>query len=130
LRYLDTQTNLSKRRIRWIKTLQEYDYEILYVQGKFNAVADELSRINESPSTELYMGSEEDADSDVASLNVVGTVRRSILGKSMVSCLLRTYRADKAIRKDFKNPEVSRFEKSLDGILYAAENGQKMLVVP
>jgi hypothetical protein len=80
-----------------MKTLQEYDYEILYVQGK---------------------------------LNVVGTVRRSILGKSMVSCLLRTYRADKAIRKDFKNPEVSRFEKSLDGILYAAENGQKMLVVP
>ena len=34
LRYLDTQTNLSKRQMRWMETLQEYDYEIVYVQGK------------------------------------------------------------------------------------------------
>jgi RNase H-like domain found in reverse transcriptase len=51
LRYLDTQTNLSKRQIRWMETLQEYDYEIVYVQGKFNVVADALSRINTSPSS-------------------------------------------------------------------------------
>jgi hypothetical protein len=48
----------------------------------------------------------------------------------MVSDLLRAYKADKAIRKDFENPEVGRFEKSLDGIFYAVENGQKWLVVP
>jgi hypothetical protein len=53
LRYLDTQTNLSKMQMRWMATLQEYDYEIVYVQGKFNVVADALSRINESPSSEL-----------------------------------------------------------------------------
>jgi RNase H-like domain found in reverse transcriptase/Reverse transcriptase (RNA-dependent DNA polymerase) len=46
LSYLDTQSNLSKRQLRWMETLQEYDYEILYVQGKFNVVADALSRIN------------------------------------------------------------------------------------
>jgi RNase H-like domain found in reverse transcriptase len=49
LRYLDTQTNLSKRQMRWMETLQEYDYEIVYVQGKFNVVVDALSRISESP---------------------------------------------------------------------------------
>jgi hypothetical protein len=100
------------------------------VQGKFNAVADALSRINESPSTALYVGSEDDEDSDVLALNAMGTVSRSMLIKSMVSDLLRAYKADKAISKDFENPEVGRFEKSLDGIFYAVENGQKRLVVP
>jgi RNase H-like domain found in reverse transcriptase len=101
LRYLDTQSDLSKRHMRWMETLQEYDYEILYVQGKFNVVADALSRINESPSTALYMGSEDDEDSDVVELNVVGTVSRPMLSKSLVSYLLREYKVDKAISKDF-----------------------------
>jgi hypothetical protein len=64
MRYLDTQTNLSKRQMRWMETLQEYDSEIVYVEGKLNVVADALYRINESPSAELYMGSEENEDSD------------------------------------------------------------------
>jgi hypothetical protein len=87
LRYLDTQSNLSKRQMRWMETLQEYDYEIVYVQGKFNVVADAFSRINESPSTALYVGSEDDEDSDVVALNVVGTVSRPMLSESMVSDL-------------------------------------------
>ena len=46
--------------MRWMETLQEYDYEIVYVQGKFNVVADALSRISESPSSELYTGEDEE----------------------------------------------------------------------
>jgi hypothetical protein len=115
--------------MRWMETLQVYYYEIVYVQGKFNVVADALSRINESPSTALYMGSADDEDSDVVALNVVGTVSRPMLSKSMVSDLLRAYKADKDISKDFENTEVGWFEKSLDGIFYAVENGQKRLVV-
>jgi hypothetical protein len=111
LRYLDTQSNLSKRQMRWMETLQEYDYEIVYVQGKFNVVADALSRINESPSTALYVGSEDDEYSDVVALNVVGTVSRPMLSKSMESDLLRAYKADKAISKDFENPEAGQFKK-------------------
>jgi hypothetical protein len=67
----------------------------VYVQGKFNIVADALSRINESPSTALYMGIEDDEDSDVVALNVVGTVSRPVLSKSMVSDLIRAYMADR-----------------------------------
>jgi hypothetical protein len=52
--YLEVHAYLSKRQMNWMETLQEYDYEILYVQGKFDVVADVLSRINESPSSELY----------------------------------------------------------------------------
>jgi hypothetical protein len=130
LRYLDTQSNLSKRQMRWMETLQEYDYEIVYVQGKFNVVADVLSRINESPSTALYVGSEDDDDSNMVALNVVGTVCRPMLSKSIVSDLLMAYKADKEISKDFENPEVGRFEKSLDRTFYMGENVQKRLVVP
>ena len=113
-----------------METLQKYDCEIVYVQGIFNVVADALSRINESPSTELYMGSEDDEDSEVVALNMVGTVSRPMLSKSMVSDLLRAYKADKETRKDFENPEVGRFEKSLDGLLYAVYIGKRRLVVP
>jgi hypothetical protein len=83
--------------MRWTETLQEYDYEIVYVQGKFNFIADALSRINESPSTALYVGSEDDKDSDVVALNVVEAVSRPMLSKSMVLDLLRAYKEDTAI---------------------------------
>ena len=44
LRYLSTQPNLSRRQCRWMELLQEYDFEIEYVKGKENVVADALSR--------------------------------------------------------------------------------------
>jgi hypothetical protein len=74
--------------------------------------------------------SEDDEDSDVVALNVMGTVSRPMRSKSLVSESLRAYKAEKAISKDFENPEVGQFEKSLDGIFYAVKNGQKRLVVP
>jgi Integrase zinc binding domain len=101
----------------------------VYVQGKFNVVAVALSRINESRSTALYMGSEDDDDSGVVPFNMLGTVIRPMLSKSMVSDLQRAYKADKATSKNFENTEAGLFEKSLDGILYSVENGQKRLVV-
>jgi RNase H-like domain found in reverse transcriptase len=122
LRCLDTQTNLSKRQMRWMETLQEYDYEIVYVQGKFNVVADALSRISESPSSELYTGEDEEEISEAVAVNVVGAVSRPMLNKSMVSELLRAYKADINTRKYFENPEDGRFEKSVDGLLYAVDN--------
>jgi hypothetical protein len=113
-----------------METLQEYDYEIVYVQGKFNVVADALSRINTSPSSELYTGEDEEKAALAVALNVVGSVSRPMLTKAMLSEVLRAYKADKNTRKDLENPEEGRFEKSADGLLYAVENGERMLVVP
>jgi hypothetical protein len=43
---------------------------------------------------------------------------------------LRAYKADQNTRKDFENPGDGRFEKSVDALLYAVDNGQRRLVVP
>ena len=44
LKYLDTQPYLSKQQIRWVETLQQYDFTIKYQPGSSNQVADALSR--------------------------------------------------------------------------------------
>jgi hypothetical protein len=113
-----------------METFQEYYYEIAYVQGKFNVVDDALSRINESPSSELYTGEDEEEAAEAVAFNVVGTVSRPILTKSMLSDVLRAYKSDTNTRKDFENPDDSIFEKSVDGLFYSVDNGQRRLVVP
>lgn len=44
LKYLDTQKTLSRRQARWVEFMQEFDYEVAYIKGKANIVADALSR--------------------------------------------------------------------------------------
>lgn len=44
LRHLQTQPNLSARQARWTEFLSQFDFEIIYQQGKDNIVADALSR--------------------------------------------------------------------------------------
>ena len=44
LQYIFTQPNLNARQRRWMEFLCEYDFEMKYIQGKENVVADALSR--------------------------------------------------------------------------------------
>eukprot|EP00253_Pinus_taeda_P018597 PITA_18597 len=44
MRYLFGQPNLNARKTRWLATLSEFDFEIRYIKGKENMVADALSR--------------------------------------------------------------------------------------
>lgn len=44
LRHFKTQQTLSKRQSRWMEVLADYDYELAYIPGKKNAVADAMSR--------------------------------------------------------------------------------------
>jgi hypothetical protein len=45
LKYIKSQTTLSRRQARWLETLQSVTYEVKYKPGKTNVVADALSRI-------------------------------------------------------------------------------------
>lgn len=44
LRYLFYQPNLNTRQARWLATISEFDFEIRYIKGKENRVADALNR--------------------------------------------------------------------------------------
>lgn len=44
LKYLVEQKDLSERQQKWVNKFQAYDFEIEYVKGKNNIVADDLSR--------------------------------------------------------------------------------------
>jgi RNase H-like domain found in reverse transcriptase len=44
-RYLDIQPKLSKGQIRWLEDLAEFKLKLGHVKGKYNLVADALSRM-------------------------------------------------------------------------------------
>jgi RNase H-like domain found in reverse transcriptase len=58
LHYLEAQPQLSKRQIRWVDALAEFDYQIEYYKGKWNVLSDALSRPPDVFKTELFTGEE------------------------------------------------------------------------
>lgn len=44
LRYLFSQKDLNLRQHRWLESLAYFDFEIMYIPGKGNVVADDLTR--------------------------------------------------------------------------------------
>jgi len=42
--FFKTQRHLSNRQVRWMEFLVCFDYDIMYVKGETNLVADALSR--------------------------------------------------------------------------------------
>ena len=45
LRYLFDQPNLNVKQVRWLAMIIEFDFEIRYIKGKENMVANSLNRI-------------------------------------------------------------------------------------
>ena len=44
LKYIFTQRDLNMRQRRWMKYLEDYDFDLHYHPGKANAVVDALNR--------------------------------------------------------------------------------------
>lgn len=113
LKHLDTQRHLSRRQARWMTTLAEFNYKIVYKQGTLNVVPDALSR---RPDYELSIL---DASGNVSTAAV------SIPGLSK-----ETYLADKHFRPIFErasgldaNDPLNEYDYLISdqGLLYLRE---------
>src|SRR6202041_2244948 len=52
LEFFNTQQRLSSRQMRWMEYLSRFDYDIQYIKGTSNKVADSLSRYYQSDTWE------------------------------------------------------------------------------
>jgi Integrase zinc binding domain len=122
LRYLQTQRHLSKRQVRWLDALAEYDYTIKYLAGNWNVVADSLSRLVIGRST-LCAGEYE--ESDTCPLLVGALSMSQILPRDdVLGGLVTDYMADASMRQEYIRPQKYR---KVGGLLYDADG---KLVVP
>lgn len=72
LKYIDTQKNqLSSRQARWAEFMSQFDYDIIYRQGKLNVVADALSRRADHDSKRFRKGSEDDTHAGEHTVNTL-----------------------------------------------------------
>jgi hypothetical protein len=84
LKYLFDQPTLNARQIRWLEFLCEYDFDIKYIKGKDNKVADALSRkVHELHATTISMyitelkdRIPEAADADLQYRNIVAKLQQ------------------------------------------------------
>jgi RNase H-like domain found in reverse transcriptase len=51
LEIFDNQQDLSRRQVRWMEFMSQFDMKIIYLKGKDNIVADSLSRLPSGTST-------------------------------------------------------------------------------
>ncbi|KAJ2955854.1 hypothetical protein NUW54_g14706 [Trametes sanguinea] len=85
LTYLLTQKSLSGRQVRWLEKISEFDFEVEYVPGVDNVLADALSRIysNDSPGTVR-------AASEYVQHDEEGAVLQGLLSSSAISAPVLT----------------------------------------
>jgi RNase H-like domain found in reverse transcriptase len=127
LRFLDTQPQLSKQQIRWLDALAEFAFKLRYVGGKYNLVADAMSRMHASTTNSLYTGEDgEDQKKGAAEVANVNAVRVNVVSvgrvqvdSAVVKALREDYTKDSIYSTVYENPG-EQFTKSADGLLYDA----------
>jgi RNase H-like domain found in reverse transcriptase len=104
LRYLDTQSQLSKKQIRWLDALAEFDFKLRYVRGKYNLVPDALSRMHASTTKSLYTDEDgEDRMKGAAEVANVNAVRVNVLSVGQVQVDSAVV---KALREDYTKDSI------------------------
>ncbi|SCV73813.1 BQ2448_6243 [Microbotryum intermedium] len=74
LKYLKTQENLSKRQACWVECLADYDFDITYIPGGENTIADTMSHYSfpQVESNSVQVVSEMDVDTQLRGRIVEG----------------------------------------------------------
>ena len=105
------QRDLSRRQARWQEFLSEYDFEIVYVKGGDNMVADALSRMPD------------EGDGRIGTVVAVMTV----LTDPKISADIRVgYSSDSFCQKILGNLDSFPAAKVVDGLIYIGSR----LVIP
>jgi hypothetical protein len=100
LRYLNTQPHLSSRQIRWSEYLQQFDYSIEYKPGKFNLVADALSRREDKK-----VEQEEEVIEEKSILNTVIEVQTNCkINDELINRIKIGYTTDNSCQNILTNP--------------------------
>ena len=132
LKYLETQSELSRRQQRWLETLSEFEFEIEYLRGKWNLVADALSRRADLyRDTSLYTGEDDDVCAPVMSLNAM-KAHGVALDEKLLRELLGDYDKDGEFQV-LKEKERSKLVKTDQGLwFYKSEDlpGLMQMYVP
>ncbi|SGY55391.1 BQ5605_C006g04014 [Microbotryum silenes-dioicae] len=102
LKYLKTQENLSKRQARWVERLADYDFDITYIPGGENTVADAMSRYS-------FPQGEPDSVQAVSEMDVDTQLR----GR-----LVEGYDSDPFCQQVKHNLDSSPGFSCVDGVLY------------
>ncbi|GAA5846261.1 hypothetical protein JCM11251_007270, partial [Rhodosporidiobolus azoricus] len=112
LKHFQTQATLLKRQARWAETLADYDYELSYIPGKQNTVADLMSRFSFGTDTDVV---------------AVCGISAASLSSSLVRQLSGGYAEDPFCLQILKNLASSPLFKMRNGLLYFED---ARLVVP
>jgi len=112
LTFLQTQPKLSKRQIRWLEHLADFDYEIVYAPGKTNTVADKLSRRSDHR--------ESAAKEDQPYLAVLTTAELKV-GVELLEEIRRAYANDPECAAALAKPNESYYNVR-NGLLYRPDN--------
>jgi hypothetical protein len=112
LTYLQTQPKLSKRQVRWITQLADFDFDIVYRPGKDNVVADALSR-----RPDHRVSDDKEDQSYLAGLNL----HQLHIGGDLLEEIRRAYVNDPECAAALKNPSTSVY-KIRHGLLYRPDD--------
>jgi hypothetical protein len=117
LQYLEIQPQLSKRQIRWVDALAEFDYRIEYCKRKWNILSDALSRPSDLSTTELFTGEENERQETDENIRLNSLSATSIqIDDSVKKALTKGYKSDPAFAEHVAEPKWP-FEAP-EGMLY------------
>jgi hypothetical protein len=111
LKHLNTQPTLSKRQARWTETLADFDYELSYLPGEQNTVADAMSRYSFDTAGPTLM---------VAGVSVAN------LNETVIERIKAGYTTDPLCTQMLRNVKSSPAWTLVGGVLYF----ENRIVVP